>query len=373
MAGSGPDLPGEKRSRSLTNKLSVWQPGRRTATKKVNASPKRAQSTASDLRLVDAHASDISRTLIRDDVELSEAHSLFKDTINPSTPTIGYVFALSRRSRLAENLARMLATHELVNVSCTKASTALALDRYHRHVTTTTRNLRPHLMIISHMLQTYRSSMAELVQDFDLVNYDRAMISNIRVRSWRKEIEILKLYNEMEICRTSMVFELLKKVLCRQLRPASYATYVERRVRGWTKPSATDQQVVSLMIFGGLEAIKRVMSFRTYNERIEALHDGLSHLTSGISREVSQLPVSGSLSRVAMSLVKPLYLFIINRLSTVIPDRVRFFNVGELEVLVGSHAITSKVPSEAFGLMRSVDFLTLLRSDSMNSDFELRR
>lgn len=324
------------------------------------------------LNFVHAHAGEISRNLIRHDSALSVVHSLFNDIAAPPKPTLDYVFALARRSSIVEHLAWMLATHQLTQVSYARPGTASAMERLARQHTLVAKNLRPHLLIIAHMLETYRSFMAELLQDNDLLGDQDPLLSKVEI--WNAEFEILEQYNETEICRTSMVFELLKRVLGRQLRPASYAGYVERHLRGWTKPSGSDEQVLSLMIFGGLEAVHRVMSLPTYNGRIEALEDELNQSTSGSPSGKSQLPVPGTMPRASRSLVDPLDSVTAERIKAVAfaPPRERFFDVWEMERLLLSKAITSNIPSQACEYLAPQDFLKLLRSDEMDSNFELR-
>ncbi|KAL8689943.1 MAG: hypothetical protein Q9218_004505 [Villophora microphyllina] len=359
--------------------------------------------------LVHTHGAGITQHLIQCDSTVTEANSLFKNNPAPPRPKLDDIFALLRRSSMVDHLAHMVATHQLTQVYYNSGGNAQAKERHVRQINITVRNLRPHLMIISHMLECYRLSLAALVKDVDLTGFHSGLASSIRVKSWRKEIAILRQYNQDEMCWTSLVFEHLKKVLCRQLRPASYATYVERRVRGWTKPAASDEQVVSLMIFGGVEGINRFMRFPTYNSRIDALQDGLKHYTKGIPQAISpilgkegsseqatsQVPskegrlnhLAGSppatpqfpgtndspqsphtIPRINTTLFDPLQQIIIDRMRTVIPDRVRFFNLLELGKLVGANDVTSRAMAQP----APTGFLTMLQSDNMAFDFELR-
>ncbi|KAL9576010.1 MAG: hypothetical protein Q9212_007469, partial [Teloschistes hypoglaucus] len=205
--------------------------------------------------MVQAHGDGIAQNLVRHDKTVSEVYSLFSaDIAAPTTPpTFDLILDLLRQSSMVDHLAHKVAMHQYTQLSHNRGGNARAQETYTRQLTTTTRNLRPHLLIISHMLHSYRSSLAALVANVDLTGTQREAVSGIRVRAWRKEIAIMRAYNQDQICHTSLVFELLKKILCSRLRPASYATYVERRARGWTKPAATDEQVVALMVFGGLE------------------------------------------------------------------------------------------------------------------------
>ncbi|KAI4141723.1 MAG: hypothetical protein L6R39_005214 [Caloplaca ligustica] len=319
--------------------------------------------------LVQNHAREIGRNLFKQDTDLRRAHSLYRNVYD-STPSLDYVMALSNRCYLAESVARFLATYHLMEIFYCRTPAHLAQSKYAPLVDTIIANLKPHIMIISHMLRTYRSSVAELVKHMDLLSYEGGLVSKTRIQSWRKEVEILDGYNQWEVCNTSLVFELVKKTLFRQLRPVSYATSLERRLRGWTKPSATDQQVMKLVVFGGLDAIKRIMVIQSYNMRIKALDQWLEFLTATeppnnshvVGDRTDTLPIYRSFYYSFDSTTTA-------RIMKILPDRVCFFNVWELAKLTGSRIGTLERYRNRMGL---VEFLVLLRED-IDSDFELRR
>ncbi|KAL8817804.1 MAG: hypothetical protein Q9223_003432 [Gallowayella weberi] len=170
------------------------------------------------------------------------------------------------------------------------------------------------------MLGKYRKTMADIVQHAD---HDHPHVEKLKSQSRHAEHDILKQYNRRLINRTSMVFDMLKKTLFRQLRPASYATLLERRIRGWTEPSAQDDQVMSLIVFGGLDAIKEVIGISSYNMRIRALENWLA--TAGIPQP-SQTKKNRAMPK-DRSMDNALSLAMIKRIQTILPDRFEFFNV----------------------------------------------
>ncbi|KAL8724029.1 MAG: hypothetical protein Q9166_008173 [cf. Caloplaca sp. 2 TL-2023] len=197
--------------------------------------------------------------------------------------------------------------------SC-KSPAALARSQHAHKVDIMVDNLKPHLTIISHMLELYRQYMAKLVQR------DHSPVDKLRNKVCHIELDLMRQYNSMLIDRTSMVFDMLKKTLFRQLRPVSYAPFHERRFRGWTKPPANDEQVMALMVFGGLDTIKQVISIPTYNMRIQALDDWLS--------------MAGTIKDRSMN--HGLSLGTIKRIKAILPDASRFFNIWKLAEAAGS-------------------------------------
>lgn len=216
-------------------------------------------------------------------------------------------------------------------------------------------NLKPHLMIISHMLETYRSSVADIVRDHDTSIHEDHTNSNKRAQACRKELEILRECDELEIFTTEKVFELLKTTVCRQLRPVSYAGSLERRVRGWSRPPASQGQVMSLMVFGGLNAITKIVSIQSYNARIGALEhwtrDVLSPTAQLEGKQLESLPTS-------LCLFPPLDTTTKDRMRAILPDLAHFFNIGKLEKITGSEVIGSNRLDqfEFYDRLRSDDF-----------------
>lgn len=305
--------------------------------------------------------------LIRRDVDLGRAHSLYRHR-DSSQPTWNYFIALAHRCSTVQNLAHFLATYHLMDSLVRKTSAHRMQTVYAPVIEKMVTNLRPHLMIISHMLETYRSSVADLVRDPDTSIHEDRTNSTKRAQSWRKELDILREYNEMQIFTTETVFELLKKTLCRQLRPVSYAGSLERRVRGWSKPPASQEQVVSLMIFGGLSAVTKIVVIKSYDMRMRALELWMKDVLSPTARlegkDVETLPAY-------QWLYPPLDPMTKDRMMAILPDLAHFFNIGELESKTGSQLDVPGPPTARIGMLQ---LLNLWRTGGfMRSDFDLRR
>lgn len=66
-----------------------------------------------------------------------------------------------------------------------------------------------------------------------------------------------------------------------KLRPPSYAGSLERKCRGWNRPPATRVEMSRVIVYGGLEAMYKIINRPKYTERIDAMHSFLSRLETG--------------------------------------------------------------------------------------------
>ncbi|KAI4179415.1 MAG: hypothetical protein LQ348_005400 [Seirophora lacunosa] len=309
------------------------------------------------------HAGELVRHLIKHDKALAKANSLYGNESSKST--FEYVVDLSRRCHVAASLARFLAIYHVSETLNYRAPADLARSKDVRLIVITARSLEPHLLIIGHMLERYRSSVAALVQEVDLLHGDSGLVSQTRAQAWSKEVEILNEYDEVEVYSTSMVFDLLKKTLSRELRPVSYATSWEWRLRGLTLRSATERQVMELMVFGGLGAIKKVITISSYSRRLQELECWMHALT----------PVEAANETDDSLIVHRNYCYalapvIAARIMRILPSRASFFDVWELGHRTGLQIGRVDVPMRR---MEPADFLRLAWSGRMVSEFPIRR
>lgn len=309
-------------------------------------------------KLVEMDIAEIIRCLVLEDSILRLAHFLTKDGINTSTPTVGYLVALSHRCHTAEGLARFLATFHLQEIYACKSSAALARSPHAHKVRFMVDNLKPYLIILSHMLEVYRSSVTTIVQE-------KSALEEMRLQACRSECEIMRQYSSGD--RLSLVFEMVKKTLFRQLRPASYATFREMRIRGRIESSANDDKVMSLIVIGGVEGIYHVVSKPTYDLRIQALEDMLSKAGG------SELPRAKPDTLPRGSTTHDPGPATVQRIKAILPDRSHFFNQWARIDSRGPRDFTLEMRPLAFPKPDMGEFQLWLRTKQMKSDFELRR
>lgn len=262
---------------------------------------------------------EVMRTLVREYGAAGITPSLTEGQADSSFATVDQLLALSHLVSVARAIGRFLATFHLMETYSYSSAAELARSQHAPNVEILTENLMPYLMIISNMLTVYRASVAKIVQTADR---EPRSVEKLRMQGHRAEHDIMKQYDSGLIAIVSIVFDLLKKTLFRQLRPASYASFLERQIRGWTKPSAKDDEVMSLIVFGGLGAIEQIISVPTYNLRIQTLESWLS--TLGISQ-----PPQAKKNQAARqpSMDHGLGLATIKRIQTMLPNRSDFLNV----------------------------------------------
>lgn len=63
-----------------------------------------------------------------------------------------------------------------------------------------------------------------------------------------------------------------------KLRPPSYAGSLERKCRGWDRTPATQVEMSRVIVFGGVEAMYRIIKTSRYTERIDAMHNFLDSI-----------------------------------------------------------------------------------------------
>ncbi|KAL8650789.1 MAG: hypothetical protein Q9226_004994 [Calogaya cf. arnoldii] len=300
----------------------------------------RLRLTCRSLRnLIELDVNEVIRCLAMEDGIIRLAHSLARCAINTSTLTVRYLVALSHQCHVAETLGQCLAISHLKELY---ACNSIERSPHARKVHFMVGNLRPYLLIISRMLEAYRSSVAKIVRE-------KLSVEEMRLRACSSECDIMKQYASND--RVSLVFEFLKKILFRQLRPASYATFVERRIRGWTEPSANEDKVMPLMIFGGTDAVNKVLNSPTYNNRIRALEDWLSK--AGVSE----------LSRPATN----------QRMKAILPDRSHFFNKWARIDARGQEDSTLELRPLAFAKPDPGEFQLWLKTEDGTSDLVLQQ
>ncbi|KAG7006136.1 hypothetical protein G7Y79_00016g041210 [Physcia stellaris] len=125
--------------------------------------------------------------------------------------------------------------------------------------------LRPYFFILYHFFEAFR---AILVHSF-ACNSPLGVITT-EARASLIEKWLLNHYTTEAKEQALCLWEQVMKVVSRKFRPATYATKVERTLRGWHHPPASEEDMMSLIIFGGLEALYRVITVHGFASRMKA-------------------------------------------------------------------------------------------------------
>ena len=312
--------------------------------------------------LIRTHSRDISQCIIRSDIGLSTAHRLFQAIVAAPKPSFNDVFGLSRRSCVVEHLARTMAEDPTFRDSYLISTDSISSGALARQIDIVADNLRPHLMIISHMLESYRSFNANLVQHNINTRTDphnHHNISGMIWRTWEKQVEILKSYNEPAICRTSLIFSVLERMVVRHIRCVSNTEPQVPGVRfGLT--TTTDVQGILLMILGGVEAINRLLALTGSRGRVQFLHKVIFQKDFDGSASRSALPCP--LPHVDTHIFGTLDIPTIQWIAKLAPRRNVFFNIWQLNLLMNKNEFANEralthwtSPLQFFGLLRTAN------------------
>jgi hypothetical protein len=121
----------------------------------------------------------------------------------------------------------------------------------------------PGLQSLYHFLSTYRSILlSSLLHQIGSPNIPNSHLLESR---------ILQNYPGDVLLQAHQIYQILFAAIIRSLRPPSYAGTIERSFRGWQRPPPANEDIVKLLIFGNLGAVRKVMEKMTYNSRLEAL------------------------------------------------------------------------------------------------------
>lgn len=214
--------------------------------------------------MTNQHSSLITRSILAKDDCLRKAHALYHG-VNLSS--LDYLFSLSHRVYAAQSLARYLATSHIVFTFNLRESDMIESGLYWGQFVAMVQNIWPHLMILGHFLENFRSDLIQIVQREDIKGSHVSQVAG----AWRSQATLSSQYNPRHIHETAALCRFLLVHISRRFRPVSYATSFERALRGWTRNAATLQQCVSLLILGGLDSVKRLVWIPNYSRRMKAL------------------------------------------------------------------------------------------------------
>ena len=216
--------------------------------------------------LVQFHQSPIVRSLVKQDSTFKSAAVLYPPPPAPELATWGYIYQLSHRLAVVHRLSQQIASF-IVQKVYRKTIEEFA-DQYENMIN----NMEPLLLHIFHFLEQYRAALIDSVkirtQECDEVN------QHIRCREHlQEEMKILEQYDIKILSRTDAMYKVLCMIVVRKLRPPSYAGKFERALRGWSREPAREEDIVKLLVLGGLEEVKNILDFYNYAARRNALDD----------------------------------------------------------------------------------------------------
>ncbi|KAL2356163.1 hypothetical protein BJ546DRAFT_970087 [Cryomyces antarcticus] len=195
----------------------------------------------------------------------------------PSQAKLHYLWGLQRRGIIANKLAVLLTdfvAHEILIIRGKRKRKQFQpiWERMHG-------KMIPLLLVLTHFLERYRAALLEkCLQDwppnhgFEILPLgDSTLLPN--------EKTLMADYDPELLVQCHSMYTFMVQAFGRQLRPPTYASPVERALRGWSAQPPTRHEFATVLVLGGIPAIKDIMSNKTYSERRRAF--GL--FISGIS------------------------------------------------------------------------------------------
>lgn len=208
---------------------------------------------------------------------LEQIASLYQPVTSLAPRTFQNLFGLSRRYHVVKNLSDFLANRLVANIHRLSSwdlheRPDLMLELVSQKMAL---KVEPYLLMLFHFLETYRAELARLVRSDDI--FSNATKEDINRNA---EASAVRQYNGHIVHNLSALCHFLIVTIMMRLRPASYAGFLERTLRGWSGEPASEAQCVELLVLGGLESVYRVLSISNYVERVAAMRQHLRNLTS---------------------------------------------------------------------------------------------
>ena len=129
--------------------------------------------------------------------------------------------------------------------------------------------LCPLIFTLNHFFESYRHSLLSRCIANSKEGSTFAIVAGPAL--WDDQMQIMDAYDPILLLDLYHCYGFLLQAFERKLRPPSYATGLERLLRGWTAKPATTQEIEVLLMLGGMDMIGRVLGHGAYNERRRAL------------------------------------------------------------------------------------------------------
>ena len=223
--------------------------------------------------MVTRHGADLFRHFTRDG-ELEKIASIYRSAVVPAIePSFHHLCGLRHRAIIADKLALFLVTHRMCEKARVQPVVLLQDPRKIVILRLAAIGLRPYFFILYHFFECFRAILVYSSKCKGAWGDKRAQSTILSIESW-----LLDHYTPEAGSRALRLWREVLRLVYRKLRPATYATKVERTFRGWSHPAASETEIRDLLVFGGLEALYRVVSIKGYASRMKAFDKMVLHV-----------------------------------------------------------------------------------------------
>lgn len=199
------------------------------------------------------------------DGELAQIASLYRCAGFPRLePSFYNLCGLRHRTIIADKLALFLVTHRMCEKARIQPFVLLQDPNKIVALRIAVAKLRPYFFILYHLFEAFRAILVHSSACNSPLGVTRTDRSRL-IEKW-----LLNHYTTEARAQALCLWEQVMKVVARKFRPATYATKVERTLRGWHHPPASEEDMMSLVVFGGLEALYRVITIHGFASRMKA-------------------------------------------------------------------------------------------------------
>ena len=215
--------------------------------------------------LVTLHGAFLFRHFTQDG-EMAQMADLYRCAVLPKMePSFYNLCGLRHRAIIADKLAEFAVMHKM----CEKARVqpfVLLQDPFNIvELRVAMIRLRPYFFILYHFFEALRANLVRISEHKSACRDDHIDSAIRLVQRW-----LIGCYEPGAISRAMNLWEQVMKIVYRKFRPATYASLLERSLRGWNHPAASENNIRDLLIFGGLEALHRVITIRGFASRMKA-------------------------------------------------------------------------------------------------------
>ena len=208
--------------------------------------------------VIHMQASPIVRHLIKTSIFREDYIGLYPLPEPPTAVGLDYLYGTSHRLCVVRGLSQHMADFIMTKIyRChTSSQVRKSTPRYNNMVA----NMIPALLVLFHFFESYRAALVRSADKRIFGGDHDGGTTGFFPNFAHEESEIIRKYDTWkQLWRAHSMYRLLTVVFGLKLRPPSYAGKLERALRGWGKKPTTREDLVKLMVLGGLEEVKNIL------------------------------------------------------------------------------------------------------------------
>jgi len=187
----------------------------------------------------------------------------------PGEAKLQYIFEVQRQQAIARKLAKNAA--DFVARKILLRDTARKRETFQPAWNRMYKKSMPLLFTVGHFLEQYRKQLLQkCVAESDAAHGFRIITCSDDEYVKTLQKEILSKYDPEHLLECHRMCYFLFQAFDQKLRPPSYASPVEKLMRGWIGKPASPEEIAVVWVLGGLGQVEKIWSHGSYNERRKA-------------------------------------------------------------------------------------------------------